>query len=97
MGRVTDREAGRAAQTEMGEGVGRDFQSQTQPPCQAHKEPAHTPAAAPSLRAAPVPVPAARGTCCRAHKLKPPPAAPPTRSPSLLDTPPPGHTPLCPD
>ena len=24
--------------------MGRDFQSQTQPPCQAHKEPAHTPA-----------------------------------------------------
>lgn len=83
-GRVTDREAGWEAQTELGEGVGRDFQSQTQPPCQAHKEPAHSPAAARSLRAAPVPVPAAWGTCCSAHRPKPPPAAPPTGSPGLL-------------
>lgn len=91
-GRVTDREAGWEAQTELGEGVGRDFQSQTQPPCQAHKEPAHSPAAARSLRAAPVPVPAAWGTCCSAHRPKPPPAAPPTGSPGLLDTPLPRHT-----
>lgn len=89
LGRVTDREAGWEAQTELGEGVGRDFQSQTQPPCQAHKEPAHSPAAR-SLRAAPVPVPAAWGTCCSAHRPKPPPAAPPTGSPGLLDTPYPG-------
>lgn len=80
-GRVTDREAGWEAQTELGEGVGRDFQSQTQPPCQAHKEPAHSPAAARILRAAPVPVPAAWGTCCSSHRPKPPPAAPPTGSP----------------
>lgn len=81
----------------MGEGVGRDFQSQTQPPCQAHKEPAHTPAAALRLLAAPEPVPAAQGTCGSAHRPKPPPAAPPTWSPGLLDTPSPGHTPVCPD
>lgn len=91
MGRVTDREAGRAAQTEMGEGGGQRLSKPdpaTLPGTQrtsAHTGGGSEPASCAGAR------PRRPGHVRQRTQAQAPAAAPPTWSPRLLDTPP-GHT-----